>query len=93
MISIANDLGKDWLWVGRLLGLEDTALDDIKGTHTRMYEYSYNMLLLWVNSQGAQATYECLARALLHRTVGMRDVAEKYCLEPPESQTGMLHHL
>ncbi|KAJ7381111.1 hypothetical protein OS493_004709 [Desmophyllum pertusum] len=87
IISIANDLGKDWLWVGRLLGLEDATLDGIRDAHTQMYECSYKMLEIWVERRITQATYECLARALLHRTVGMRDVAEKYCLDHRESQT------
>ncbi|XP_078366715.1 uncharacterized protein LOC144650828 isoform X2 [Oculina patagonica] len=87
MVSISNDLGKNWLWVGRLLGLEDTALDDIREAHTQMYECSYQMLELWASKNCGQATYEWLARALLHRTVGMRDVAEKYCLEHRESES------
>lgn len=90
MVSISNDLGKNWLWVGRLLGLEDTALDDIREVHEQMYEYSYQMLELWAKKNCGQATYEWLARALLHRTVGMRVIAEQYCLEHRESQSGML---
>ena len=90
MVSISNDLGKNWLWVGRLLGIDDAALDDIRENHTQMYEYSYQMLESWEKKCCAQATYEWLARALLHRTVGMRDIAEKYCIEHQESQSGML---
>ena len=88
MVSISNDLGKNWLWVGRLLGLEDTALDDIRDAREQMYECSYQMLELWAFKTGAQATYACFARALLHRTVGMRDIAEKYCFEHRKSQSG-----
>lgn len=89
MVSISNDLGKNWLWVGRLLGLEDTTLDDIREAHEQMYACSYQMLELWAKKTDTQATYAFLARALLHRTVGMRDVAEKYCFERGESQSGM----
>jgi len=45
VVAMANDLGKEWMWVGRLLGLEDTALDDIKESHDKLYECSYKMLL------------------------------------------------
>lgn len=47
VVAMANDLGKEWMWVGRLLGLEDTALDDIKESHDKLYECSYEMLVSW----------------------------------------------
>ena len=90
MNSISQDLGKDWLWVGRLFGIEDAALDSIREAHTQLYECSFEMLKLWVGKNGDQATYECLARALLHRAVGKRDIAEKYCLEQGQPQNGVL---
>lgn len=69
------------MWVGRLLGLEDTPLDSIKETHDHPYDWSYQMLLLWKQKNATQATYSRLARALLHRAVGKRFFAEKYCIE------------
>ena len=89
MLSMASEFGKEWVWVGRLLGLEDSVLDDIKEDHTRVYECSYKMLELWGKKLNASATYERLARALLHRAVGMRDVAEKFCIEHRELEIGM----
>ena len=88
MVAIANDLGKEWMWVGRLLQLEDTSLDDIKESHEKQYECSYEMLLLWTRKSSTQATYDWLARVLLHRVIGMREIAEKYCLEHTEQQSG-----
>ena len=90
MNSISKDLGKDWLWVGRLLGIEDAVLDNIKESHTQLYECSFQMLKSWAGKNADQATYDCLARALLHRAVGKRDMAEKYCLERQQPQSGML---
>ena len=91
MVAMANDLGKEWMWVGRLLGLEDTTLDDIKESHDKLYECSYEMLLSWTQKNSAQATYHWLAQALLHREVGMREIAEKYCIEHQEAQSGTLY--
>ena len=81
MNSISKDFGKDWLWVGRLLGIEDSELDNIRELHTQLYECSYQMLQSWSGKNGDRATYECLARALLHRAVGKRDIAENYCFK------------
>lgn len=84
VLSIANNFGKEWVWVGRLLGLEDSLLDSIREDHSQAYECTYKMLELWCKKKSGNATYECLARALLHRTVGMREVAEKFCVERRE---------
>ena len=81
------------MWVGRLLELEDTSLDDIKECNDKQYDCSHEMLLLWIQKNSAQATYEWLAQALLHRAVGKCTVAENYCLnEHRESQTGILFY-
>ena len=70
MDLISKDLGKGWLWVGRVLSIEDAELDNIRDSHTQLYECSYQMLQSWAGKNGDQATYECLARALLHRANG-----------------------
>ena len=81
MISIANELGRQWIWVGRLLELDDTALDGIKEEHGTQYDWSYEMLSLWARKNSTQATYSWLAKALCHRVVGLDNVAKKYCIE------------
>ena len=92
--DIANHLGNKWVWVGRLLELEDTSLDDIKERNDKQYDCCHEMLLLWIQKNSTQATYEWLAQALLHGAVGMCIVAEKYCLnEQRASQSGILIYL
>ena len=93
MLSIANNFGKEWMWVGRLLGLEDSLLDGIKEDLSQTYECTYKMLEWWCKKKDSDATYECLARALLHRTVGMREVAEKFCVDHREKEIGMFQLL
>lgn len=81
LLSIAKELGIKWVWIGRLLGLEDSLLDGIREDHIQVSDCQYKMLELWRRVKTTGATYQCLARALLHRTVCMRDVAEKFCVE------------
>jgi len=63
MTSISKDLGKDWLWVGRLLGIKDVELDNLKESHKQLNECSYYMLKTWTRTSGGKATYELLAWA------------------------------
>ena len=79
--AISNELGTKWIWVGRLLGLEDTELDDIRENTGSLYECSHTMLLSWTQKSTSQATYEWLARALSHIAVGKGLIAQKYCIQ------------
>ena len=79
--AISNELGTKWIWVGRLLGLEDTELDDIRENNGSLYECSHTMLLSWTQKSTSQATYEWLAQALSHTAVGKGLIAQKYCIQ------------
>ena len=79
--AISNELGTKWIWVGRLLGLEDSVLDDIRENNGSLYECSHTMLLSWIQKSTSQATYEWLAQALSHTAVGKGLIAEKYCIQ------------
>ena len=90
IVAISNELGTKWIWVGRLLGLEDTELDDIRENSGSHYECSHKMLLSWTQRSTSQATYEWLAQALSHTAVGRGLIAQKYCIEDVgESQGGI----
>ena len=78
---MAHELGNKWMWLGRLLGLDDSLLDGIKEANEDQYEYSIKMLLQWIQRNSSQATYCWLAQALLHRAVGKRLIIEKYCVK------------
>ena len=86
--QLSNELGKAWMWVGRLLGLDDSSLDGIKEAHDHQYEWCHEMLALWTQRNTTQATYQWLAQALLHEAVSKRDLAEKYCILHREQGTG-----
>lgn len=85
--QLSNELGKAWMWVGRLLGLDDSSLDGIKEAHDHQYEWCHEMLALWTQRNTTQATYQWLAQALLHEAVSKRDLAEKYCILHREQGT------
>ena len=86
--AISNELGTKWIWVGRLLGLEDTELDDIRENNGSLYECSHTMLLSWTQKSTSQATYEWLAQALGHTAVGKGLIAEKYCIQDISKSQG-----
>lgn len=86
--SIAKELGINWVWIGRLLGLKDSSLDVIRENHTQVSDCQHKMLELWCKEKTTGATYQCLARALSHRTVSMRAVAEKFCVENQGKKMG-----
>ena len=88
--AISTELGSKWIWVGRLLGLEDTELDDIREKNGSLYECSHTMLLSWTQKSTSQATYEWLAQALRHTAVGKGLIAQRYCIQDiRESQGGI----
>lgn len=91
IVAISNELGAKWIWVGRLLGLEDTDLDDIKENNGSLFECSHTMLRSWTQRSSSQlATYEWLAQALSHTAVGKGLIAQKYCIQDiRESQGGI----
>ena len=90
IVAISNELGTKWIWVGRLLGLEETELDDIKENNGSVYECSHTMLLSWTQRSTSQATYEWLAQALRHTAVSKDLIAQKYCIQDiGESQGGI----
>ena len=73
--GIAENLGNQWLWVGRLLSLDDSLLERIKEENPRnMSECSYQMLDAWTKKYGVNATYNWLALVLLHIVVQLRSV-------------------
>ena len=60
-----ESIGKDWLKIGRNLGLKDPELDDINQRFKDLEEQVHQMLKLWKHRQGENATKDKLAKALL----------------------------
>ena len=79
VMRIAKAVVNKWKRVGRALGMEDTVLDTIEKDEKGNTEQSYQMLRKWKQQSFPNATYEALAKALLHRTVYMSRVVDDYC--------------
>ena len=91
LCGLANELTvQDCIWVGRLLGLEDSLLDGIKEEHCDdMFVCRRSILRQWIKRTGtAQATYSQLAQALLHQALKKRKIVQKYCVVHQEEQSG-----
>ena len=65
--------------LGRTLEIPEPVLEHIEADNHHPSERCYNVLKRWTDVFGSSATYECLARALRHPTVGRGNLAVKYC--------------
>ena len=82
LMKIGNEITKQRCRLGRVLGVEDGELEQIKEDYPeKSLEQSFRILKRWMEIKGSDATYTALAEALLDRTVALKSVLEKFCLE------------
>ena len=82
LMKIGNEITKQRCRLGRVLGVEDGELEQIKENYREnSLEQSFRILKRWMEIKGSNATYTALAKALLDRTVALKSVLEKFCLE------------
>ena len=82
LMKIGNEITKQRCRLGRVLGVEDGELEQIKEDYPeKSLEQSFRILKRWMEIKGSDATYTALAKALLDRTVALKSVLEKFCLE------------
>ena len=82
LMKIGNDIINQRWRLGRVLGVKDGELEQIKENHREdSLEQSFRILKRWMEIKGSHATYTALAKALLDRTVALQSVLEKFCLE------------
>ena len=82
LMKIGNEITKQRCRLGRVLGVEDGELEQIKENYREnSLEQSFRILKRWMEAKGRDATYTALAKALLDRTVALKSVLEKFCLE------------
>ena len=78
--KLSKSIAKDWLNLGRRLGVSDAELDEIdERWRGYLSEMAYRMLRLWKQKNASNATYRILYQALCDETVQRRDLAEKIC--------------
>ena len=82
LMKNGNEITKQRCRLGRVLGVEDGELEQIKEDYPeKSLEQSFRILKRWMEIKGSDATYTALAKALLDRTVALKSVLEKFCLE------------
>lgn len=82
LMKIGNEIINQRWRLGRVLGVKDGELEQIKENHREdSLEQSFRILKRWMEIKGSHATYTALAKVLLDRTVALQSVLEKFCLE------------
>ena len=81
LLNLSSELGAKWKNLARALGIPEANIEVVEEENRRVVEKSYNLLLLWKQGRGSQASYEALEAGLCHRVVLRRDLAEKYCYD------------
>ena len=77
--KLGFDIAKDWMKLGRRLGILDAKLQEIGQAYEQLSEKGYHMLMHWKQSKGTAASYQALRNALQHDLVERQDLAEKFC--------------
>ena len=77
--ELSISIGKDWMRLGRRLGVSHPELDEIEERWPYLREKAYRMLRSWKQKNSSNATYRILRQALCHEFVKRRNLAEKIC--------------
>lgn len=79
LCDLSCDLRKEWKYLALALGVHDVTNDLVDDRNQTLRENCYNMLLLWKQRFGPQATYQALEVGLCHDSVQREDLVKKYC--------------
>ena len=82
--ELSNSIAKSWRPLGRRLNISDPKLDEIDERWSGFAEKAYRMLKCWKQENGSTATYRVLSKALCHKFVNHRNLAEDICLHREE---------
>ena len=81
MEELGYEIGEKWMALGRRLGVTEPEIQNLKQKHDTLPERGYQMLLIWKQKKGCDATYQALNVELQHKLVKRKDLAEKICQE------------
>ena len=82
MAELANCLGDEWIKLGRRLKVDNPILSDLRRNahlYPDLSEKAHEMLRIWESREGDSATYQILYKALCHKHVARKDLAQKIC--------------
>ena len=78
LFDLSCDLREEWKYLAFALGVGDAKNDRVDERNQTFREKCYNMLLLWKQRFGPQATYKALEVGLCHGSVQREDLVKKY---------------
>ena len=76
---MGDKIVEKWKKLGRRLKVSDPTIQEINEAHDQLSEKGYHMLKHWKQEKGSAATYQALWKALQHKRVQRKDLAEKFC--------------
>ena len=79
LLYISGQVVTSWEILAKVLGFNDTELDQLIADNADVFERCYQMLLRWTHKYGSQASYEALAQALQHPVMSQEHLALQYC--------------
>ena len=78
--ELSAELGKSWDDLARGLKIDQADIEDFDHMNEELRKKSYHMLCAWKRREASSATYTVLYKALCHKHVKRKDLAEKYCI-------------
>ena len=76
---LGDEIAKDWMKLGRRLGVSVPIIEEINKAHVGLSEKGYHMLQYWKQEKCSAAAYRALSEALQHTRVQRKDLAVKFC--------------
>lgn len=77
--ELSTELGKSWEDLASGLKFDQAEIENFDLMNKELRKKSYRMLCAWKRKKASSATYTVLYKALCHKYVGRKDLAEKYC--------------
>ena len=74
---LVHNLGRDWKFLIRVLGVSEVEIENVTHDYTTMKERIHQCLLLWQQKEQQNASRVALANACRHFSVQRTDLANK----------------
>ena len=79
--ALGMSIGDKWTILGRRLNIEEAKLQAIGKDFDSLHEKAFQMLKHWREKEGSRADYKSLSKALKHKLMQRKDLAERYCFK------------
>ena len=79
--GLSTELGRSWEDLASGLNFGQAEIENFDHMNKELPKKSHRMLCAWKRREASSATYKVLYKALCHKYVGRKDLAEKYCIQ------------